>query len=226
MLLHRIHLDPRCKEVRRDLADYYQLHSTLCRAFSASDTKCPPGEFLWRHEPELDANGLPQILIQSRNLPDWDRIEIPGWLHAADAEIDLKNRLSLDALTSGQRFRFRLRANPCITRQGKRLGLMQTLDQENWLERKSNQHGFTLPKLTSFDLTESDKPCLDVRITQEQMLRCKQHTGNSIHVFSVLYDGLLTVTEPGKFVQSLGQGIGHAKALGLGMLSIAPAHST
>ena len=38
MFLHRIHLDPRCREARRDLSDPYQLHSTLCRAF------CEPAE--------------------------------------------------------------------------------------------------------------------------------------------------------------------------------------
>lgn len=46
MFLHRIHLDPRCREARRDLSDPYQLHSTLCRAFSTPDKKCPEGEFL------------------------------------------------------------------------------------------------------------------------------------------------------------------------------------
>ena len=41
MFLHRIHLDPRCREARRDLADPYQLHSTLCRAFSEPDCEVP-----------------------------------------------------------------------------------------------------------------------------------------------------------------------------------------
>lgn len=64
MLLHRIHLDPRCREARRDLSDPYQLHSTLCRAFSAPDKKCPENTFLWRLEPETDSTGCPRILVQ------------------------------------------------------------------------------------------------------------------------------------------------------------------
>tara|TARA_R110002072_G_scaffold269868_2_gene429298 strand:- start:34483 stop:35154 length:672 start_codon:yes stop_codon:yes gene_type:complete len=222
MYLHRIHLNPRCKEVRRDLADYYQLHSTLCRAFSDTDTKCPPGKFLWRHEPELDSNGLPQVLIQSGSTPDWSRIVIADWLHAIDPAVDLKSRLNLVELSSGQRFRFRLRANPSVTRQGKRFGLLQTPNQEAWLARKGVQHGFALQELASFSLNDLDVPRLDVRISQDQMLRCKQHAGNRIHVFSVLFDGVLTVTEPDIFVQSIENGIGHAKALGLGLLSVAP----
>lgn len=222
MYLHRIHLDPRCKEVRRDLADFYQLHSTLCRAFSPPEKKCPPGEFLWRLEPEANNKGFPQILIQSRSLPDWNRIPVENWLFAADAVIDLKSRLKLDALQAGQRFRFRLRANPCVSRQGKRLGLMSTIQQEEWLQRKSQQHGFTLPNLHSFNSPDSDVCRPDVKISQEQLLKGKQHSGNGITIFSVLFDGALTVTEPNKFIQSLEQGIGHAKAMGLGMLSIIP----
>jgi hypothetical protein len=57
MFLNRIHLDPHCREARRDLSDPYQLHSTLCRAFSGPERKCPEGEFLWRVEPETDPDG-------------------------------------------------------------------------------------------------------------------------------------------------------------------------
>ncbi|QEW05310.1 type I-E CRISPR-associated protein Cas6/Cse3/CasE [Nitrincola iocasae] len=222
MLLHRIHLDPRCKEVRRDLADYYQLHSTLCRAFSKADKKCPPGEFLWRHEPETNAKGLPQILILSKNLPDWSGIGIKGWLNSVDPAIDLKEKLQLQQLSPGQRFRFRLRANPSVTRKGKRFGLMQASEQESWLEKKSHLHGFQLQELPSFALTESENCRLDVCIVEERVLRGKQHSGNSITIFSVLFEGVLSVTEPEKFIQTLGSGIGHAKAMGQGMLSIIP----
>jgi len=48
MHLHRIHLNPRCKRARGDLADPYQMHATLCRAFFPQETKSPPGALLWR----------------------------------------------------------------------------------------------------------------------------------------------------------------------------------
>lgn len=222
MFLHRIHLDPRCKEVRRDLADPYQLHSTLCRAFSEPDKKCPQGEFLWRLEPETDPAGLPRILVQSRSLPDWDGIGVRGWLASADPAVDLKERLQLDTLKVGQRFRFRLRANPCVTRQGKRWGLKQTDQQEAWLERQAKQNGFALPMLPSFDLSVSTQARVDVRISQEQLLRGRQHAGNEITVHSVLYDGLLTIVDSNKFIMALRSGFGHAKVMGLGLLSIVP----
>jgi len=221
MFLHRIHLDPRCREARRDLADPYQLHSTLCRAFNTPDNKCLPGEFLWRLEPEVDQAGHPRILVQSRHLPEWTGIGVKGWLSQADSAIDLHARLKLDALKVGQHFRFRLRANPCVTRNGKRIGLRRQEEQETWFARKGDLHGFLLPHLTSFDLPDQTPQRIDVRISQEQMLRGKQHSGNGIQIFSVLYDGILKVSDPNAFRDALRLGVGHGKALGLGLLSVA-----
>ena len=42
--------------------------------------------------------------------------------------------------------------------------------------------------LPSFDLKESSKPRVDVRVSQEQMIHGKQLSGNEIRIFSVLYD--------------------------------------
>lgn len=222
MFLHRIHLDPRCREARRDLADPYQLHATLCRAFTAPEKKCPEGEFMWRLEPETDSSGRPRILVQSRTMPDWNGLGVQGWLAEADPAIDLKIRLKLDSLRAGQKFRYRLRANPCVCSNGKRQGLLRLEEQEGWIERKGRLHGFSLPRLAAFDLSESTQKQVDVRISQEQMSRGRQHTNNVIRVFSVLYDGVLSVTEPDKFRDALKTGIGHGKVMGLGLLSVAP----
>jgi CRISPR system Cascade subunit CasE len=159
--------------------------------------------------------------VQSRVIPNWEGIGVKGWLAKADPAIDLKQRLKLDTLKAGQRFRFRLRANPCMTRNGKRLGLLKLQDQEAWLSRKGLHHGFLLPHLVSFDLSESEQKRPDVRISQDQMLRGNQHSGNAVRIYSVLYDGILTVTEADKFNAALQTGIGHGKVMGLGLLSVA-----
>jgi CRISPR system Cascade subunit CasE len=221
MFLHRIHLNPRCHEARRDLADPYQLHASLCRAFCPPEQKCPKGEFLWRLEPETDA-GCPRILVQSRSAADWACIQPAAWLAQADPPVDLHKKLALDSLEAGKRFRFRLRANPCITRNGRRQGLLKAEEQEIWVKRKGEQHGFSLPELTAFDFSESTQARPDVRISHEQMLVGRQHTGNGIRVYSVLYEGRLAVSDAQRFKEALANGIGHAKALGLGLLSLAP----
>lgn len=227
MHLHRIHLNPRCKEARRDLADPYQMHATLCRAFFPAESPCPAGTVLWRQEPETDREGRPRVLIQSRETPDWARLPVQDWLAHTEPGIDLVQKLALDTLETGQAFRFRLRANPCKTVEGKRQGLVHPDAQRNWLARKGEQHGFRLPESATpdfFDVMESAKGHAypDVRITHEQMLRGSQHGGNAIRVYSALFEGRLTVTDPERFRAALETGIGHGKVMGLGLLSAVP----
>lgn len=225
MYLHKIHIDPRSKEARRDLANPYELHSTLCRVFSIPERKCPEGEFLWRQEPESDRHGHPRVLIQSRSLPDWSRLNLQDWL-AGEPEppIDLKERLRLDAVEPGRRYRFRLRANPCVTRRGKRLGLLNTEDQESWICRQGEKNGFSLSLFPLLYQEEGVRQRVDVSISQEKMLRGRKRSEerNEISIFSVLYDGILTVTNPNNFRNSLMAGIGHGKSMGLGLLSVVP----
>lgn len=214
MFLHRIHLDSRCREARRDLSDPYQLHSTLCRAFSPPSQKCPEAAFLWRLELETDPSGFPIILVQSQLLPDWKRIALNGWLAKADPPIDLNKRINFESIKSGMHFRFRVRANPCVTRNGKRLGLFHSEEQMRWIFRKGDLHGFSFSHIASEGLP--------IRISQEKMLHGRKHNGNSIRLYSVLYEGILTVLEPNKFSRTLQTGIGHGKAMGLGLLSVVP----
>lgn len=225
MLLHKIHIRVRCREARRDLADPYQLHATLCRAFSPPRTKSPAGSVLWRLEPETDKEGNPRVLVQSHSAADWDQIGIAGWLASAAPAIDLTTRLGLEGLKAGCRYRFRLRANPCVTRNHKRLGLMRLPEQEAWLARKGTQHGFILPLLDSSVPPATSADALAVSVSNEEMLTGRQHgenRGNRIRIYSVLYDGVLLVSDPTAFAAGLRSGIGHGKALGLGLLSVAP----
>lgn len=227
MRLHRIHLNPRSKDARRDLSDPYQMHATLSRAFFPPDTPCPPGALLWRQEPETDREGRPRVLIQSYATPDWSRIAVSDWLAQAEPGIDLMQKLKLDRLHAGQAFRFRLRANPCKTVQGKRHGLFHPDAQRAWLARKGEQHGFLLPESTTpdyFDFMQSPegRAYHDVRVSHEQMLKGSQHGGNAIRVYAVLFEGRLTVTEPARFKAALETGIGHSKVMGLGLLSVVP----
>lgn len=227
MRLFRIHLNPRCTEARRDLADPYQMHATLCRAFFPAETQCPPGSLLWRLEPETDAEGRARVLIQSRETPNWSRIPVPEWLAQCEPGIDLAQKLALDTIKAGQVFRFRLRANPCKTVQGKRQGLAHPDAQRNWLARKGEQHGFVLPESGMPDYFEfmqsaEGRAYHDVRVSHEQLLRGSQHGGNAIRVYSVLFEGRLTVTDPARFRAALESGIGHGKVMGLGLLSVVP----
>ncbi len=170
--------------------------------------------------------------MQGRSLPDWSRIGVATWFaQPPDPPIDLAAKLKLDSLQAGQRFRFRLRANPCACRLGKRQALYRTDEQEAWLARKGcQQHGFSLPRLFLRGEQQLRIERYDVQVSQEQMLRGSRHDGGTIRVYSVLYDGTLTVTDPVQFLATLlgdtdkkiNMGVGHGRAMGLGLLSVVP----
>jgi CRISPR system Cascade subunit CasE len=228
MHLFRIHLNPRSKEARRDLADPYQMHATLCRAFFPPDTPCPAGALLWRLEPETDREGRPRVLIQAGATPDWSRIPHADWLAQEEPGIDLARKLALDALAAGQTFRFRLRANPCKTLLGKRHGLVHPDAQRDWLGRKGERHGFVLPAADTpdyfaFQGSTNGSAYPDIRVSHDRVLVGRQHDGNVIQVLSVLYEGRLAVSDPERFRATLQTGIGHGKVMGLGLLSVIPA---
>lgn len=227
MRLFRIHLNPRSKEARRDLADPYQMHATLCRAFFPPENPCPAGALQWRLEPETDREGQPRILIQASEVPDWSRIPYADWLGQAEPGIDLAQKLALHAIEAGQTFRFRLRANPSKTVLGKRQGLDHPDAQLAWLSRKGKQHGFVLPAANTPDYFEFQGSAYgfqypDIRVSQNRILVGRQHDGNIIRVLSVLYEGRLAVSDPDRFRAAIQTGIGHGKVMGLGLLSVVP----
>jgi CRISPR system Cascade subunit CasE len=220
MFLYRLYLNMRCREVRRDLASPYELHSTLCRAFSSGKEKCSASSFLWRLEKDINHGAYPQVLVQSSLQPDWSRVGVDGWFaNAPEDPLDLFDRLSLANLSLGQRFRFRLQANPCVSRRGKRQGLMNIEDQEKWIVRMGQIHGFELPTVAPFTMDEAER--VDVMISQGKMLYGRQRVGNNISIYSVQYDGLLMVTDVEKILSAVKTGIGHGKTMGLGLLSLA-----
>jgi len=63
-------------------------------------------------------------------------------------------------------------------------------------------------------------------VAQSERVRMFKHAEASpISLQSVLYEGHLQIGDLELFKHSLGAGLGHAKALGFGLLSIGPARS-
>jgi len=69
MYLSQLILNPRSRRVQRELAEPYQLHRSLMRAFPDD---LPPGteRILFRVD-EHPRLGVPALLVQSLTLPDW-----------------------------------------------------------------------------------------------------------------------------------------------------------
>lgn len=209
MHLSRLTLNSRLARVRQDLANPYEMHSTLSRAFAAGPTE-RPSRFLWRLE-TVRSDELPVVLVQSHDRPRWGVIEecFPVYL----VEVGTKIFGLLDRLRVGQVLRFRLRANPTVTRAGKRRGLRSPDHQTAWIQGQGERHGFSV---------------LGCTLSQPGLLRARQRkeSGNVITVQVVTYDGYLRVEDPVLLRGALASGLGHAKALGLGLLSVAPARGS
>ena len=222
MYLSLLRLDLRSADVRRDLRDPYELHRTIMRAFpSVLDPEVEPRAFwgvLYRleHNPRADHVTL---YVQSRVEPDWSFIEPHSLIRdsvpnpATKSVADVYHRLR-----PGRVLRFRLRANPTKKidtksdeagnrRNGRRVPLLKTEEQIEWLARKASQHGFDLRSATIAASGAGER------------VRSRAVGG----VFQgVLYEGQLCVRDAEVFGAALANGIGPGKAFGFGLLSIAP----
>ena len=209
MYLSQLILNPRSRDARRDSADDYQMHSTLCRLF----TDAPKDEkerVLFRIE-HYTADGLVRVLVQSYRAPDFSKLPTGYCNTPPQTRHDYGEKLH--ALTPGQTMRFRLRANPTIKQKGKRLGLREPAEQQAWLERKLREAGAELLecRFMPHEVTQARKHKVDDETAPRQI-----HLG-------VVFEGALRVTNPEDFRKHIEAGLGSAKGYGFGLLSLAPA---
>ena len=213
MYLSRLILNPRSRRVQREIAEPYEMHRSLMRAYP-DDLAEGVERVLFRLESH-PRTGVPLLLVQSWSPPDW------SWLDAPNANDYL---LSLGApnpavkpfaprLAVGQVLAFRLRANPTVKRtvngKKKRLALYREEEQRQWLGRKAEQSGFRL--LSARTRNEADADGWLRRGDQAHRLK----------LFAVRFDGLLQVIEPNRLRESVRHGVGSGKGLGFGLLSLA-----
>lgn len=199
MVLSRMVLNPDCSAVRRDLADKYELHSTLMRLVDEGASKP-----LWRLETGRNTQN-PTLLIQTESEPDPSGIRTA----AEDYYLEFGSRSNVlfRNLQDGDEFNFRLRANPTVTREGKRHGLVQESDQINWLSKQLQKAGSQLMYAHTSEVSRE---------------RLKRQRGRPpITLLGVTFDGVLKVTDSGNLTSSIKHGFGHAKAFGFGLLTLA-----
>ena len=188
--------------------------------------------FIFRIDPQ--AGGRAVILVQSAVRPDWDyAFHNAGYLLAAKPEVKLFN----PRFESGQRLRFRLLANSVrkvsrnsLDAKGNPLSQkwigkdvpVPTTDLAKWLERRA-EPGWSAPKNSEgkqsrpgfrvVEITAIEAGYVYVNKTSDQ--------SGSRRVRSARYEGILEVTNPDDFLNTLVSGIGPGKAFGFGLLSVA-----
>jgi len=203
MYLSKLTLDLRSKEARRDLGDAYEMHRTLARAF-ITDEQSEPARFLWRLELGSNPSAAPIVLLQSGVQADWSFLQTLR--NYAQHPVECKHVPLERLIQEGRCYRFRLLANPTVTRQGKRFGLVGAADQLAWLARQGERHGFAIES---------------VGVSTSDVLSSRKDDGR-IHIQRVCFEGVLRATCANDLRAALRKGIGPAKAFGCGLLSIAP----
>jgi CRISPR system Cascade subunit CasE len=205
MYLSKLTLDPQHPQARRDLSSPYEMHRTLTRAF-APDAQSLPPRFLWRLESSRDNLLAATVLVQSDTAADWS-VLIPMSGYAPDVQgnkpVDLEQLID----RPGRRFRFRILVNPTVTRDGKRYGLTKEEDQLGWLTRQGVHYGFGL--------------CTYLRLGNGRIQTRQSNPGRRITLQSALFEGMLEVSDVPRLRVAVRTGLGHGKAMGLGLLSLA-----
>ncbi len=208
MFLSRLILNPRSRAVQRDLASPHDMHRTVMCGFPENLDEYEE-RILYRLD-QIERGNQLCLLVQSQLEPDWTQLD-STYLASVEMDNPALKQFELRPV-NGQRFTFRLRANP--TRRlgqsagndkGKRVGLYAVDEQIQWLNRKAEIGGFVV----------------------ESVLPTQQHRADDrkrdLKFLSVQFDGILHVTDAAHFEFILANGIGSGKAFGFGLLSVARA---
>lgn len=203
LYLSRLILNPRSRDARRDLANPYDLHRTLVRAF-ALDEVTAPARFLWRLEATTNWQ-QPQLLVQSQAEGNWGALR--DLSHYLQGEVQEKRFAPEAWLEQGRSYRFRLQANPTVARDGKRRGLCREEEQLDWLARQGVRHGFSLIQA----------------LVSNSVMQHGRKGESRLSVLTATFEGYLQVGDPHALRAALYEGIGPAKSLGCGLLSLGKA---
>jgi CRISPR system Cascade subunit CasE len=208
MYLSLLKLNPRSRRTMTEVSRPYELHRSIMTAFPNSRGN-GLGRVLFRLDIDRKSGDI-AILVQSRDKPYWTAMNKTG-----DFLREPPQCKSFEPpIFSGMLFYFRLRANPSVKRNGKRLGVIKDEEQVTWLRRKAKESGFEV---------------LSITVVPEGMARdsMTDQAGlqHDLSLLSARFEGILKVTDPEAFHMALEEGIGSAKGLGFGLLSIAPIRS-
>lgn len=173
-------------------------------------------------------DGEAVLYVVSPEQPDFTHlIEQAGWPTLTTWESREYEPL-LDRLAAGQRWAFRLTANPVRSRPLKegapsqRFGHVTVSQQQAWLVSRAGRSGFELPPVSGPDGEERAENGLVVRNRSVDRFRRGEGT---VTLSRATFEGHLVVIDPAALRSTLTGGLGSAKAYGCGLLTLAPSSS-
>nr|WP_238344958.1 type I-E CRISPR-associated protein Cas6/Cse3/CasE [Actinopolymorpha cephalotaxi] len=216
------------------------MHAAVLNGFPSRQDHAD-GRVLWR----LDRSGAHEVLlyISSPTAPDLTHLmEQAGWPTIQTWQTRPYDKF-LATLERGQHWAFRLTANPARSgtkprpdttkekpaeqpdpkagadqsegknRSSQRFGHVTVSQQHDWLLQRAERNGFRVL------LGTMDEP--DVIIRERSTLNF-QRNGSRVTIRQATYDGRLEVVDPDALRRVMMSGLGHGKAYGCGLLTVAP----
>lgn len=225
MYLTRFQINPARRDARKLLSSPHAMHAAVRAAFPiATDYERADARTLWRLD--TPATATVHLYIVSPGEPDLTHlIEQVGWpTMKAETWVTRNYDGLLASLASGQRWAFRLTANPTHSgrktadaKETQRFGYLREHEQVEWLAKRADRHGFAL--------ADQGDGLPNVRLHRRQAQTFKRGMG-AVTLMMATYDGILQITDADAFRSALTRGIGHAKAYGCGLLTLAPAQGS
>ena len=217
--IYRLKFNLRSKRTWSLINQPYEMHRMISRAFSEDKEEYRAARLLYRVEEHPEKG--PQVIVQSKLPADWTLLEQEHFIDKLDST------QAEFSFAEGRSLTFRLRANPCRFVKGEKRGERAPMwdkkplgesveerdtrihkiemEREAWMNKKAESSGFRIISLT---------------VTPEGVSNPKQGA-NSLTLNSVMYEGVLRVTNSEIFLTALESGIGPAKGFGFGLLSLA-----
>lgn len=222
-VLSRMSLNAATRGGRRLLSDRQAMHAAVMAAFSPEAHDAMDGRVLWRVDHDAHRHTL---YVVSPVKPDLTHmVEQAGWAGESWDAVEYEPFLS--RITTGQRWAFRLAANPVKAKaqpDGRRSRLLPHVtpaQQGAWLQERAAGWGFSVPAV------EADGPdaVTVTRRTDERFGRGQEGAGSRrgrVTLRVVQFDGVLDVTDAGSLRQALTGGMGRAKGYGCGLMTLRP----
>lgn len=216
MHLTRFEINPQRRDARLVLASPQRLHASVLAAFPESRDDPAEGRILWRvDEGRHDA----VLYVVSPDKPDLthlvESIGRPtyGWQTRDYGPF-------LDRLATGDRWAFRLLANPVHNTRpvdggrGKRVGHVTAGQQTHWFLQQAARHGFVVED------GSAGEP--DLLLRSRRTVRFDR--GNrTVTLATALFEGTLKVDNPTALRAALVGGVGPGKGYGCGLITLAEA---
>lgn len=221
MYLTRMRLNPTRVTTKRLVASPQVTHALVEGSFPPDSHQT--GRVLWRLDRashELD------LYVVSPTRPDLTGlVEQCGWPTQGTWETKEYDPF-LGRLEGGQRWRFRLTANPTRSeptgpgRRGRLRPLRTVAQQEQWLLDRAERHGFAIPttSIGARELVVTARGASDfVRRSPDGATTRR----DNVEITKATYEGVLEVLDPQALRAALTGGIGRAKGYGCGLMTLA-----